>query len=98
MVDYGESVTAQYSREFQDAPAAKHSMSQPMLALNFILDVGGAAYLPRQITFEHVRNKQLFLVENAPVFSREIYANYLAKSQKVEVIKQALQLFPFVQV
>jgi len=98
MVDYGESVTVQYLREFQDASAAKHTMSQPMLALNFILDAGGAAYLPRQITFEYVRNKQLFLVENAPVFSRDIYANYLAKSQKVGVIEQALQLFPYVQV
>jgi len=98
MVDYGESVTAQYLREFQDATAAKHYMSQPMLALNFILDAGGAAYLPRQITFDYIRNKQLFLVENAPVFSRDIYANYLAKSQKVAVIEQALQLFPYVQV
>jgi len=94
MVDYGESITAQYLREFQGAPEAKHFMSQPKIALNFILAVGGAAYLPRQITFKHVSNNQLFLVENAPVFSRDIYANYLANNQKREVIEQALKLFP----
>jgi len=98
MVDYGESITVQYLSAFEDAPEARHNMSQPRLALNFILEVGGAAYLPRQITFEYLRNKQLFLVEDAPVFSREIYANYLIKNQKIETIKEVLKLFPYVKI
>lgn len=97
VVDYGESVNVKYMRDFQNAPAAKHHMNQPIVALNFILDVGGCAYLPRQMTFEYVRKKKLYIVENAPVYSREIYANYLAKSQKVEMIEQAIELFPFVK-
>ncbi len=97
MVDYGESITAQYLREFQDAPEAKHFMSQPRIALNFILDAGGAAYLPRQITFEYLKSNQLFLVDEAPVFRREIYASYLEKNQKVDMIEQVLQLFPHVR-
>jgi len=97
MVDYGEAVNVKYMRDFQHAPAAKHHMSQPIIALNFILDVGGSAYLPRQMTFEYVRKKKLFIVEEAPIYSREIYANYLAKSQKVAMIKQAIELFPFVK-
>ena len=95
MVDYGESVNAQYMREFQSAPKAKHYMSQPIIALNFILNAGGSAYLPRQMTFEYVRKNKLFIVENAPVYSREIFASYLAKSQKVGVIEQTIQLFPY---
>lgn len=98
MVDYGESVNAQYMRELQDAPAAKHYMNQPIIALNFILDAGGSAYLPRQMTFEYVRKKKLNIVEDATVYSRDIYANYLTKSQKADVIEQAIQLFPFVTV
>lgn len=97
-VDYGESVNSQYMREFQDSPAARHHMSQPIIALNFILDAGGSAYLPRQLTFEHIQNGKLFLIENAPIYSRDVYANYLAKSQKVDVIEQAIKLFPFVKV
>jgi len=97
MVDYGESVNAQYLREFRDAPEAKHHMAQPMLALNFILEVGGAAYLPRQLTFEHIRNKRLYIVKKSPVFSRDIYANYLVKNQKSNVIEEALNLFPNTQ-
>jgi len=97
MVDYGESITAQYLREFQGAPEAKHFMSQPRVALNFILDAGGAAYLPRQITFEYLKSNQLFLVDEAPIFRRDIYANYLENNQKIEMIKQVLQLFPHVR-
>lgn len=98
MVDYGESVNAQHLREFQDAPPAKHFMSQPRVALNFILEAGGSAYLPRQMTFEHVQANKLFIIENAPIYSREIFAIYLAKSQKADLIRQALQLFPYVSV
>ena len=49
------------------------------------------------MTFEYIRKKKLHIVENAPEYSREIYANYLAKSQKIDVIKQAIELFNFVK-
>lgn len=94
MVDYGESVNSQHRREFQDAPPARHFMSQPRIALNFLLDAGGSAYLPRQMTFEYIEKNKLFIVEKAPVYSREIFASYLAKSQKVNIIKQTIQIFP----
>ena len=98
MVDYGESVNAQHKREFQDSPSAKHFMSQPRIALNFLLDAGGSAYLPRQMTFEFIEQNKLFVVENAPVYSREIFASYLAKSQKVYIIEETLNLFPYVTI
>ena len=98
MVDYGEAINAQHLREFQNAPPAKHYMSQPRIALNFLLDAGGSAYLPRQMTFEYIESNQLHVVENAPVYSREIYAAYLAKSHKVDIIEEAIHLFPYVTI
>ncbi|GLX79780.1 LysR family transcriptional regulator [Thalassotalea insulae] len=96
MVDYGEAVNAQHRREFQDAPAAKHYMSQPRIALNYLLDAGGSAYLPRQMTFEYIEKSKLFIVEGAPIYSRDIFAAYLAKSHKLKIIEQTIQLFPYV--
>ncbi|MGV2873642.1 LysR family transcriptional regulator [Colwellia sp. E150_009] len=96
MVDYGDAINAQYRRDFQMAAPAKHYMSQPRIALNFLLDAGGSAYLPRQMTFEYIEKKKLYIVDEAPVYSREIFAAYLAKSQKVSIIEQTLQLFPYV--
>lgn len=97
MVDYGDAINAHYRRDFQNATPAKHYMSQPRIALNFLLDAGGSAYLPRQMTFEYIDKERLFVVESAPVYSREIFAAYLAKSQKVDIIEQAIQLFPYVK-
>lgn len=94
MVDYGESVNSLHLRESQDAAPAKHFMSQPRIALNYILQAGGSAHLPRQMTFEHVEAGKLFIVESAPIYQREIFAVYLAKSHKTDVIKQAIGLFP----
>jgi len=98
MVDYGDAINAQYRRDFQDVTPAKHYMSQPRIALNFLLDAGGSAYLPRQMAFEYIENNQLFIVDNAPIYSREIFAAYLAKSQKTEIIEQTIQLFPHVKI
>jgi len=94
MVDYGDALNAQYRRDFQDMTPAKHYMSQPRIALNFLLDAGGSAYLPRQMAFEYIEKNELFVVEKAPVYSREIFAAYLAKSQKKDIIEQTIQLFP----
>ncbi|MFD2167629.1 LysR family transcriptional regulator [Thalassotalea euphylliae] len=97
MVDYGESVNSQYLRDFVECTEVRHNMSQPRIALNFILEAGGSAYLPKQMCFEAIRKGKLHLVEGAPQYSRDIYAMYLAKSYKTALIKDALQLFPYLR-
>lgn len=94
MVDYGESINLQYLRAFPQAHAAKHYMSQPRVALDYILASGGSAYLPRQLVTQYINNGTLFLVEKAPVFSRDIYTMYLAKTHKKSLIQEALLYFP----
>ncbi|QDP01548.1 LysR family transcriptional regulator [Thalassotalea sp. PS06] len=96
-VDYGESVNAQFQRFFDDQITPWHHMSQPKMALNFILEAGGCAFLPRQLCFEHLRKKKLFMVENSPTFEREVFAAFLAKNQKLATIEDALQVFPYIR-
>lgn len=97
MVDYGESVNSQIMRDYSDNNRIRHNMSQPRIALNFILEASGCAYLPRQMCFEHIRKGKLHLVENAPEYSRDIFAIYLAKNNKADIIQDALTLFPYVR-
>jgi hypothetical protein len=42
------------------------------------------------MTFEYIESNKLYIVEKAPVYSRDIFTAYLAKSQKVEIIKQSI--------
>lgn len=97
MVDYGESVNTQFTRDFNNISIIKHNMSQPRVAMNFIVEAGGCAYLPRQLCFEHLRKNKLFVVPDAPKYYRDIYSIYSAKSSKRQLIEDALMLFPFVK-
>jgi DNA-binding transcriptional LysR family regulator len=94
MVDYGESINLQYLREYPNSPPARHLISQPRVALDYILTNGGCAYLPRQLVMQHISENKLFLVEEAPIFNREIFALYLEKSHKEGIITKALHYFP----
>ncbi|MBU2916356.1 MAG: DNA-binding transcriptional LysR family regulator [Psychrosphaera sp.] len=96
-VDYGESINEEYRKFFGGKNLAKHHMSQPNITLDYILEAGGSAYLPKPMTFPLIQQKQLFEVESAPVFYRDIYAIYLAKGQKQELIEQTLDLFPVIK-
>lgn len=93
-VDYGESINLKYAKAYPNAAPAKHLISQPRVALDYILSNGGSAYLPRQLVTKHINGNSLFFVENAPVFSREIYALYPEKSHKEDIIKKTLHYFP----
>lgn len=92
LVDYGESVNALRLREFKNIAPAKHAMTQPRIALNFILDNGGSAYLPEQLVKEHI-DAELFYVDEAPIYEREIFAVYLSQNPKLDILKQSIQLF-----
>jgi DNA-binding transcriptional LysR family regulator len=94
MVDYGESINLQYLREYPNSPPARHLISQPRVALDYILTNGGCAYLPRQLVMQHISENKLFLVEEAPIFNREIFALYLEKSNEDALITKTLHYFP----
>lgn len=97
MVDYGESVNSQILRDYSENTTIRHNMSQPRIALNFILEATGCAYLPKQMCFEHIRKGRLHKVNGAPEYKRDIFAIYLAKNNKVDLIEDALMLFPYVR-
>ncbi|SET24299.1 LysR family transcriptional regulator [Thalassotalea agarivorans] len=97
MVDYGEAINSQFMRDFSEVSTVRHHMSQPRIAMNFILETGSCAYLPLQMCFEHVREGRLFIQESAPQYSRDIYAIHLTKSHKSNLISEALLLFPYLR-
>ncbi|MEF1289065.1 LysR substrate-binding domain-containing protein [Vibrio sp. M260118] len=95
MVDYGDTINAMFLNHFGQSLSPIHHMSQPNTAMSFILEAGGAAYLPRQMCFTQMRRKQLHMVPDAPTFHRNIHAIYLANSHKKELIEDSLMLFPY---
>jgi DNA-binding transcriptional LysR family regulator len=93
-VDYGESINLQYTKTYPNAAPAKHLISQPRVALDYILSNGGSAYLPRQLVTKHINSGLLFYVDSAPIFTREIFALYPEKTHKKDIIQTTLHYFP----
>lgn len=93
MVDWGQSFLLQHAREYPAASAPSHRMNQARIALQFILQRGGSAYLAEQMVAEQIEQGELHRVMQAAVFKRTIYATYSWRSARVELIEQVLQHF-----
>lgn len=93
MVDWGHSFALQHARDFPDAPAPTRRMNLARLALTFILNCGGSAYLAEQTVLEALDNGSLHRVQDAPPINRFAYAVYSRRSTRLELIQQVLSFF-----
>ena len=64
------------------------------IALDCLLSVsgGGAAYLPVSLIRQYLDEKRLFIVPDAPVVNRTVYASFQADSSRKELISDIIGL------
>ena len=91
-VDWGTSFRLIHARQYPDIPAPKLRVGVGRIALNFLNQCGGAAYLPEAMVSEQL-GSSLFKVEDAPVIHKDAYAVFSAVSSKKETIEKALTWF-----
>lgn len=72
-VDWGPEFRIHHGNAFPDLPMPALSVSHGPLALQYLLDNGGAGYFALRLVREHLAARRLFRVENAPEFSRPAY-------------------------
>ncbi len=92
-VNWGISFQISYSQHFPDtAPPVLHT-TLARIALEFILEHGGSAYLPHQMV-ERLLGSTLHLVNGAPVISRQVFACYHkdnTRTQEIDMVLSAIQ-------
>jgi len=71
--DAGQDFGRKHAAAFTDAGIAKVSFSCAVWALDYLLEEGGSVYLPEQMVKPLIDRNELFIVENAPQFSRTAY-------------------------
>ena len=71
--DAGQDFGRKHAAEYSDAGIAKVSFSSADWALDYLQDQGGSAYLPEHLVRPLLDEKKLFLVEGAPLFTRNAY-------------------------
>ena len=63
------------------------------VALDFMLQAGGAAYLPSTLAQPYIEQGTLFKVDDAPEMNRDVFACYHKDNDKTELIETVIELF-----
>ena len=90
-VDWGLSFQLSVAQHFADAPPPVLHTSLARIALEFISQFGGSAYLPSRL-LEGPLNETLFQVSDAPVIVRQVYACFHKESMHGREIEAILQI------
>ncbi|MCE9677948.1 LysR family transcriptional regulator [Shewanella sp. AS1] len=103
-VDWGTRFGSEHAERHYKIPPPFLRTSTGRIALEFILDKSGAAYLPLSMVEPFLATKQLFLIENVEPWQRPIYLSYRKDSSSVDAITkiqalvrdiEPLRLYPF---
>ncbi|WP_101757863.1 LysR family transcriptional regulator [Oceanicoccus sp. KOV_DT_Chl] len=92
-IDWGSSYNLQHAQIVgQKVVPIMHS-STGRIALDFMLEHGGVAFLPESTVEPYIQSGGLFRVAAAPTVKLEVYMTYLKNSEKLETFEQIVELF-----
>ena len=91
MVDWGTAFANVHARYFPDMPAPSIRMGLGRMALAFLLECGGVAYLAEPMAAPYLKDQHLFPVHEAPVIDRKVYAVYPHSSTRIEMVEKMLE-------
>nr|WP_321385780.1 LysR family transcriptional regulator [uncultured Vibrio sp.] len=91
-VDWGTRFASEHSERHPKIPAPFLRTSTARIALDFILEKGGAAYLPISLVEPFIANGQLYKVSGVEDWHRPIYLSYRKASSSVDAIQQVEEI------
>ncbi|PWI32514.1 LysR family transcriptional regulator [Vibrio albus] len=91
-VDWGTRFSSEHAERHPSIPAPFLRTSTGRIALDFILEKGGAAYLPVSMVEPFLASGQLHKVEGIDEWHRPIYLSYRKNSSSINAIRQVEQL------
>ena len=89
-VDWGTAFNIVHAQEYASLPVPTLHTSSARIALDFILNNGGCAFLPEHLVQHALRGGELYLVSGANAISRNVYLAYWAENDRLAQIKQAI--------
>jgi DNA-binding transcriptional LysR family regulator len=92
MVDWGTAFATAHARHFPDMSAPSIHIGLGRIALAFILNCGGVAYLAEAMVTQYIEKKHLFYVQNAPSIARKYYAVYSHSTSRIDVMNEVLKI------
>ena len=93
LVEWGTSFSIEHARSFPDMPQPRMHVMLGRIALDYILANGGTAYMPEPMVNELLKEQTLYLVKDAPVIQRSVFALFTKENSNMELIKLAYSYF-----
>ena len=91
-VDWGTKFASEHAERHPKIPAPYLRTSTARIALDFVLEKGGSAYLPAPMVSPFLETGQLCLVEGVDNWHRPIYLSYRRASSSIDAIAQVEDL------
>lgn len=91
-VDWGTRFASEHAERHAKMPPPYLRTSNGQIALNFILEKGGAAYLPRVVAAPFIESGQLFEVDGQQPWYRPVYLSYRKDAVALSAITQVAKL------
>lgn len=95
MVDWGLTVALQYRRLYPDAPESAFRIANASVAMDFILEFGGAGYFASREIIDELKEGNLFLVKEAMPIQRSLYAVHPVRTDRLELINEVIGEFKY---
>lgn len=92
LIDWGTSFQIQHAQEIKTKILPALRTNTGRIALDYILKNGGAAYLPRSLVKEHLQAGRLFILPEAPILTRTLFASFHAASGREDIINTVIEL------
>lgn len=92
-VDWGLAHAVEHRRLFSDAPEPMVRVAEASMAMQLILNFGGAAYLPLTLVSDELKSGHLHRVDDAPLIQRTAYAVFPVRTERADFIGECLALF-----
>lgn len=90
-VNWGTFFGMKHAQYYPELNPARLHVQLGRLALNYILERGGSAYLAESMVQTELDEKKLYRIEGAPVIKRMTYAGFLSSVKNRDVIDQAIE-------
>ncbi|MBB1428084.1 HTH-type transcriptional regulator HdfR [Shewanella sp. SG44-2] len=91
-VDWGTAFNITHAQDFTMLPLPVLHTSSARIALDFILNNGGCAFLPEALIKPYLYNGSLYVVDDAKCIDRHVYAAYWAENERLAYIEQAISI------
>lgn len=90
-INWSPEFSAIHDQLFRDECPSRVQTSMGRVALDLLLDGGGASYLPLPLVQPYLNKRSLFRVKDAPRIPRPVHAIHLASRQEDAVVELAIK-------